>query len=218
MELSMKIIEAEQAQYLIKSLQHHPSPYIIYDKDSGVEWLNNSAQYIFNLNDDESISIEPITDVKKNNNKSEIARSFDTDIQIKLRDIEFFLRTRIHEIPFEEKSSFFLIEALANSEAALDALKETISCLENDRISMAFQKQVDIETGDILGVESLLRLIDEEGNIISNDKLNPLVEGEHLCMSSRGVKKHGSIMKTMHFTGIFLDDSEKKNEFIRSIS
>ena len=103
----MKIIEAEQAQYLIKSLQHHPSPYIIYDKDSGVEWLNNSAQYIFNLNDDESISIEPITDVKKNNNKSEIARSFDTDIQIKLRDIEFFLRTRIHEIPFEEKSSFF---------------------------------------------------------------------------------------------------------------
>ena len=61
----MKIIEAEQAQYLIKSLQHHPSPYIIYDKDSGVEWLNNSAQYIFNLKDDESISIEPITDVKK---------------------------------------------------------------------------------------------------------------------------------------------------------
>ena len=61
MELSMKIIEVEQAQYLIKSLQHHPSPYIIYDKDSGVEWLNNSAQYIFNLNDDESISIEPIT-------------------------------------------------------------------------------------------------------------------------------------------------------------
>ena len=52
----MKIIEVEQAQYLIKSLQHHPSPYIIYDKDSGVEWLNNSAQYIFNLNDDESIS------------------------------------------------------------------------------------------------------------------------------------------------------------------
>ena len=71
MELSMKIIEVEQAQYLIKSLQHHPSPYIIYDKDSGVEWLNNSAQYIFNLNDDESISIEPITDVKKNNNKSQ---------------------------------------------------------------------------------------------------------------------------------------------------
>ena len=176
----MKIIEAEQAQYLIKSLQHHPSPYIIFDKNSGVEWLNNSAQYIFNLKDDESISIEPITDINKNVIKSEIARSFDTDIQVKLRSIEFFLRTRIHEIPFEIDSSFFLIEALANSEAALDALKETIDCLENDRISMAFQKQVDIKTGEIIGVESLLRLLDKEGNIISNDKLIPLVEGEHL--------------------------------------
>ena len=176
----MKIIEAEQAQYLIKSLQHHPSPYIIFDKNTGVEWLNNSAQYIFNLKDDESISIEPITDINKNVIKSEIARSFDTDIQVKLRSIEFFLRTRIHEIPFENDSSFFLIEALANSEAALDALKETIDCLENDRISMAFQKQVDIKTGEIIGVESLLRLLDEEGNIISNDKLIPLVEGEHL--------------------------------------
>ena len=105
----MKIIEAEQAQYLIKSLQHHPSPYIIFDKNSGVEWLNNSAQYIFNLKDDESISIEPITDINKNVIKSEIARSFDTDIQVKLRSIEFFLRTRIHEIPFENDSSFFLI-------------------------------------------------------------------------------------------------------------
>ena len=45
-----------------------------------------------------------------------------------------------------------------------------------------------------------------------------IIEGEHHCMSSRGVKKHGAIMKTMHFTGVFLDDSEKKNEFIRSMS
>ena len=45
-----------------------------------------------------------------------------------------------------------------------------------------------------------------------------IIEGEHHCMSSRGVKKHGSIMRTMHFTGVFLNDSEKKNEFIRTIS
>lgn len=176
----MRIIEAEQAKYLIKSLQHHPSPYIIFDKSNGVEWLNNSAQYIFSLQNDESISIGNISSINKNSVKNEIASSFDTDIEIKLRNIEFYLRTRIHEIPFDTNSSFFLIEALANSEDALDALKETISCLENDRISMAFQKQVDLETGKIVGVESLLRLLDEKGNIISNDKLIPLVEGEHL--------------------------------------
>ena len=45
-----------------------------------------------------------------------------------------------------------------------------------------------------------------------------IVEAEHHCMSSRGIKKHGSVMKTSHYTGVFLDDPVKKNEFIRSIS
>ena len=45
-----------------------------------------------------------------------------------------------------------------------------------------------------------------------------VVEAEHHCMCSRGIKKHGAVMRTMHFTGIMRDDSEKKNEFMRSIS
>ena len=45
-----------------------------------------------------------------------------------------------------------------------------------------------------------------------------VVEAEHHCMCSRGIKKQGSLMKTMHFTGAILTDSEKKNEFLRSIS
>ena len=45
-----------------------------------------------------------------------------------------------------------------------------------------------------------------------------VVEAEHHCMCSRGIKKQGSVMKTMHFTGVILNDPEKKNEFMRSIS
>jgi len=33
----MTIIEEQQAKYLIKSLQHHPSPYLIFCKERGVE-------------------------------------------------------------------------------------------------------------------------------------------------------------------------------------
>ena len=69
----MRIIEAEQAKYLIKSLQHHPSPYIIFDKSNGVEWLNNAAHYIFSLQDDESISINDIKNVKKDSNNTEVS-------------------------------------------------------------------------------------------------------------------------------------------------
>ena len=35
----MRIIEAEQAKYLIKSLQHHPSPYVILTNRMGLNGL-----------------------------------------------------------------------------------------------------------------------------------------------------------------------------------
>ena len=45
-----------------------------------------------------------------------------------------------------------------------------------------------------------------------------VVEAEHYCMCSRGIKKQGAVMKTKHFTGVILNDPEKKNEFMSSIS
>ena len=88
----------------------------------------------------------------------------------------------------------------------------------------------------VVGLSKLARLIEmyarrlqvqekmtaEIGNTLQ-DHLDCLgvgvvVEAEHHCMCSRGIKKQGSLMKTSHFTGIFLDDSDKKNEFMRSIS
>ncbi len=45
-----------------------------------------------------------------------------------------------------------------------------------------------------------------------------VVEAEHHCMCSRGIKKQGSVMKTMHFTGLLMSDSDKRNGFLKSIS
>ena len=56
----MTIIEDQQAKYLIKSLQHHPSPYLIFCKDDGVEWMNQSAQYVFDTTEISDIGIAPI--------------------------------------------------------------------------------------------------------------------------------------------------------------
>ena len=53
----MTIIEDQQAKYLIKSLQHHPSPYLIFCKDDGVEWMNQSAQYVFDTTEISDIGI-----------------------------------------------------------------------------------------------------------------------------------------------------------------
>ena len=45
---------------------------------------------------------------------------------------------------------------------------------------MAYQKQIDLKSGKLVGLEALLRMRDEDGNIIPNDKFIPLIEGESL--------------------------------------
>ena len=88
----------------------------------------------------------------------------------------------------------------------------------------------------VVGLSKLARLIEmyarrlqvqekmtaEIGNTLQNHLdclgVGVVVEAEHHCMCSRGIKKQGSLMKTSHFTGVFLNDSDKKNEFMRSIS
>ena len=176
----MTIIEDQQAKYLIKSLQHHPSPYLILSKSTGIEWMNKSSQYVFDTSNIEDINITPFVSHGTAKKIEAIGSSFQSDLELSLRKIKFLLRSRVHEIPLDKEESFFLVEVLAQSEAALDALKNTIACLENDRIDMAYQKQYDLKTGDLVSVETLLRLKDEAGNIIPNDELIPLIEGESL--------------------------------------
>lgn len=88
----------------------------------------------------------------------------------------------------------------------------------------------------VVGLSKLARLIEmfsrrlqvqekmtaEIGNTLQNHLdclgVGVVVEAEHHCMCSRGIKKQGSVMKTMHFTGVILNQSENRNEFMRSIS
>ena len=93
-----------------------------------------------------------------------------------------------------------------------------------------------IPNSKVVGLSKLARLIDmfarrlqvqekmtaEIGNTLQTHLdclgVGVVVEAEHHCMCSRGIKKLGSLMKTMHFTGLLSTDLEKKNEFLRAIS
>ncbi len=45
-----------------------------------------------------------------------------------------------------------------------------------------------------------------------------VIECSHLCMQMRGIQKQNSVTTTSAFTGIFLDDSKTREEFIKLIS
>ena len=171
-----------ELSYLTRSLLHHPSPYIIYEVDGSIAWANMAARYIFDLKELSELSIDKIDDDIKNNfgDIDSIALYYDTPIEVTLRNISFFMRTRVHMIPVTDESGIMLIELLCKSRDGLDALKETIECIENNRVELAYQKQYDLVTGEITGVEALLRLQDGKGGHFPNDKVIPLIEGEKL--------------------------------------
>lgn len=55
-----------------------------------------------------------------------------------------------------------------------------------------------------------------------NDTINPrgaavMLEAEHMCMSMRGVKKHGASTITHRFTGVFAEDRQEQDRFFALI-
>ena len=109
--------QKEHLDYLFRSLQHHPSPYLIYELDGSLKWSNLAARYIFRMDNLKDLSIKNIDQESIANgvNKDPIAQSYETPIEIQLRDITFFIRTRVHLIPIEKSEGFFLIEILCPS-------------------------------------------------------------------------------------------------------
>ena len=83
----------QELNYLTKSLQHHPSPYIIYELDGSIAWANIAANYIFNLNSLKDLSVVKIDEKITTNfgDLDSIALYYDTPIEIALRGINFLL-------------------------------------------------------------------------------------------------------------------------------
>ena len=106
-------VQEKHLEYLFRSFQHHPSPYVIYDLDGSIRWANIAAKYIFRIKEFTDLSIKVPEDGKENiNNEDGIASSYNTPIEVELRKIKFLMRTRVHLIPVENSDGFLLIEIL----------------------------------------------------------------------------------------------------------
>lgn len=65
--------------------------------------------------------------------------------------------------------------------------------------------------------ESTVQLADEIESRINPKALAVVVKANHMCMSWRGVKDNGSSMTTSVMRGLFLTDSDARNEFLNII-
>lgn len=54
--------------------------------------------------------------------------------------------------------------------------------------------------------------------ILSTDNIIVMIEGEHSCMTARGIKKPGAVTRTLHTSGVFenLDEQQSFINLVRS--
>ena len=137
--------------------------------DGSIAWANIAANYIFNLDSLEELSVVRIDEKITNNfgDLDSIALYYDTPIEISLREINFFMRTRVHMIPVDVSNGIMLIELLCSSRSGLDALRQTIDCIEHQRIELAYQKQVNLETNEVTGIEALAKTSRWQGRLFA---------------------------------------------------
>ncbi len=88
----------------------------------------------------------------------------------------------------------------------------------------------------VVGISKLARIVDAYGKRLQiqekmtaqiantiNKVLQPkgvavVIEATHQCMSTRGIHKPGSIMKTSHMLGLFRTDERTRQEFIQLVT
>ena len=130
--------DKDQLQFISKALLMHQRPFLITKLDCDVMWVNNAAKYIFSMVENYKLDILFVE--KKDLDKANLILTLPTlscILKLNLREKSFFMRVLLHVIPMENEN-YFLVEFVSNSKENL--YKTVISCLENNRIGMFYQK------------------------------------------------------------------------------
>ena len=117
------------------------------------------------------------------------------------RDIPYFSMCEHHLAPFYGKAH---IAYIPNGRVAgLSKLARTVDVYSK---KPQIQERLTSEIAD-----SLMKFLDAKGVMV-------IIEGEHMCMTMRGVKKQGAKTITSTYRGCFKENESLKSEVYRMIS
>jgi GTP cyclohydrolase IA len=118
------------------------------------------------------------------------------DDMVLVRDIPFYSHCEHHMVPFVGKAHIAYYPS--DGVVGLSKLARLV-----DVYSRRLQTQ---ETMTAQIINALNTTLQPRGVAV-------LVEAEHMCMSMRGVQKHGSSTITTQFSGVFRDDPQEQVKF-----
>lgn len=123
------------------------------------------------------------------------------DEMVVVREIEFYSMCEHHMLPFLGRASVAYIPS-----------NKVIGLSKIPRIVDLFSRRLQVQ-------ERMTRQIAEYLQVVLNPRgVAVVVEGLHMCMMMRGVKKHDARMTTSTMLGVFRDDMSTRMEFLDNIS
>lgn len=122
------------------------------------------------------------------------------DEMIILSDIEFFSTCEHHLLPFYGKVHFgYLPEKHI---VGISKLARLVDCFSR---RLQIQERMTMQIG-----KAFEEVVKPKGVAV-------IVEGLHLCMMLRGIKKRNTLMKTSYLSGPFREKAEAREEFLRLV-
>ncbi|MEE2932164.1 MAG: GTP cyclohydrolase I FolE [Pseudomonadota bacterium] len=122
------------------------------------------------------------------------------DEMVVLRDIEFFSHCEHHVVPIIGKVHVAYLPS-----------NRVIGISKLARVVEIFARRLQIQ--EKLTAQ-IAQTIDE---VLEPKGVGVVVQAQHQCMTTRGVKKSGVSMITSHMLGAFRDDSKTRREFLSFI-
>ncbi|MHB2168220.1 GTP cyclohydrolase I FolE [Alsobacter sp. R-9] len=122
------------------------------------------------------------------------------DDMVLVRDIPFYSHCEHHMVPFVGKAHIGYYPA--EGVVGLSKLARVV-----DVFSRRLQTQETMTSQIVNAIDEALK---PRGVAV-------IVEAEHMCMSMRGVQKHGASTLTTQFTGVFRDDPAEQARFLTMV-
>ena len=123
------------------------------------------------------------------------------DEMVIVRDIEFYSMCEHHMLPF-----------MGRAHVAYIPTDKVIGLSKIPRIVDLFSRRLQVQE------RMTTQIAEYIDYVLKPQGVAVVVEGVHMCMMLRGVKKHDARMTTSSMTGVFRDEITTRMEFLDNIS
>ncbi len=115
------------------------------------------------------------------------------------------------DIPFESHCEHHMVPFVGKCHIAYWPDKHVVGISKLARLVETFGRRLQIQE------KMTTQIADTLQTILNPNGVAVFIEATHMCMTARGVKKHGVKIKTSRYHGVFKDDDKVRNEFFGMI-